>query len=67
MKPEYKCQMTIEADFISGRFDNLKCDRPAKFRNPQPKMGVKYVCGIHARSLDKMYERTGQSIRCKPL
>ena len=63
-----KCQMTLEPDFIVGsRFDHVTCDRPAKFRVPQPKMGVEYVCGIHARSLDKMFERTNQNIRCIPL
>jgi len=67
MKPQHKCQMTIESDFISGRYDSLKCDKPAKFKVPNPKMGVQYVCGIHARSLDKMFERTGQKLRCLPL
>lgn len=61
------CQMTIAGDFVSGRYSSLKCDRPAKFRVPNPKMGVEYVCGIHARSLDKMFERTEQNTRCIPL
>jgi len=67
MKYQYKCQITIESDFISGRYDSLKCDKPAKFINPNPQMGVQYVCGIHANSLDKMFKRTGQNIKCLPL
>lgn len=46
---------------------SYKCDRPAKFQVPKPKMRIKFVCGIHARSLNTMYERTGQSIRCQKI
>ena len=62
-----KCQMT------TGKYDSVsrggyeKCNRPAKFRAPESRMGVEFVCGIHARSLDKMYERIGKSIRCHKL
>lgn len=63
-----KCQMTIgEYDFVSGNAGYGKCPHPAKFINPKPQMGVKYVCGIHAHSIDKMFERTGQNIRCTPI
>jgi hypothetical protein len=63
------CQMTMGYDsLVAGRsVGTERCNRPAKFRVPQPKMGVEFVCGIHARSLDKMFERTEQNIRCIPL
>ena len=63
-----KCQMTIgEWDSVSGSGGYAKCGRLAKFRNPKPSMGIEYICGIHARSLDAMYKRTRQEIRCQPL
>ena len=55
----------MDYDFVSHT--NVKCDRPAKFRVPKPKMGVVYVCGIHARSINRMFEKTGQNIRCIPI
>lgn len=70
MKHEYKCQMTISLPEFPGSklyFVCCLCGRPAKFRNPKPEMKVEYVCGIHARSLDKLFERTGQKYRCEPL
>ncbi len=70
MEQHKTCQMTVEW----GRFSKDsawrsygKCDKPAKYIVPNPKMGVNFVCGIHARSLDKMFERTGQNIKCLPL
>lgn len=60
-----KCQMTMETDFVSHT--SAKCGRPAKFRVPKPQMLVEYVCGIHARSLDRMFEKTGQNMRCIPI
>lgn len=64
----HKCQMTVgEYDFVSGSAGYGKCSRPAKFVAPEVKMGVRYVCGIHARSLNLMYERVGKTIRCQPL
>ena len=63
-----KCQMTVgNWSLVSGCNGYSKCGRPAKYRVPYVAMHVEYVCGIHARSLDKMYERTGQNIRCIPL
>jgi len=62
---QHRCQMTMESDFVGGRFDSIKCNRVAKYRNPKPEMGIEYVCGIHARSLNQMYKRTGQDIRCQ--
>jgi len=62
-----KCQMTMESDFIAGRVDHVMCGRPAKFRVPKPQMRVEYVCGIHAQSLNRMFEKTGQNIRCIPI
>lgn len=64
------CQMTTEwgtfgKDSTFRSYD--KCGKPAKYENPEPKMGVKYVCGIHARSLDMMYSRMGSSVRCIPI
>lgn len=44
-----------------------KCGKPAKYRNPEPDMGVEFVCGVHARSINKFYERVGKEIRCVPL
>jgi hypothetical protein len=59
--------MTIDFTPKSNWATYGKCNKPAKFKVPNPKMGVEYVCGIHARSLDKMFERTGQNIRCLPI
>ena len=60
--------MTIgEYDPVSGNAAYGKCGRPAKYKVPKPEMGIEFVCGIHANSLDKMYQRTGQSIRCQKL
>ena len=61
------CNMTIGIyDIVAGHKSAsfAKCCRPAKFINPRPQMGILYVCGIHARSLDKMFVRTGQGVRC---
>jgi hypothetical protein len=62
------CQMT------TGGWSNIdpllfydKCGRKARFTVPEPKMNVKFVCGIHARSLNAMYKRTGKILKCKPL
>ena len=67
MKPI--CQMTIspgtEFPGGSGKPVYCKCNKPAKFISPKVIMGVKYLCGIHARSVNKMYERTGQKLRCQ--
>ncbi len=66
--PGRTCQMTVggwvEACGVSSYG---KCGSPAKFRVPNPAMNVEFVCGIHARSLDAMFGRTGQSKRCQPL
>lgn len=64
---KYLCQMSIGSDFISGRYERIPCDRPAKFKNPKVQMGIEYVCGIHASSLNKMYKRINQNIECVPL
>jgi hypothetical protein len=59
-----ECQMTIgEWAFHNQGYG--KCGRTAKFRNPKPAMGVEFVCGIHARSLDTMYKRIGSKLRCQ--
>jgi hypothetical protein len=47
------------------RYD--KCGSPAKYRVPNPKMAVEYVCGIHANSLNKMFERIGSDLKCIPI
>ena len=63
-----KCQMTKESYPIAAyRYDHVTCGKPAKFKVPNPQMGVEYVCGIHARSINKMFERTNQDIRCIPI
>jgi hypothetical protein len=70
IKNNYLCQMTIAFETYQGLTGNpsyAKCGKPAKFKVPNPKMNIEYVCGIHARSLDKMYERTGQNIKCLPI
>ncbi len=62
--------MTVSDTEFANGFGNpvySKCGRPAKFINPKPQMGVQYVCGIHARSLDKMFEHTRQEVICLPL
>jgi hypothetical protein len=65
----HTCQMTIGWDAFPGAgFRSYgKCNRPAKYRNPRPSMGVEFICGVHARSLDTMYKRTGQNLKCVPL
>ncbi len=63
-----KCQMTVgEWGFVSQEKGYGKCGKPAKFRVPNVEMRVEFVCGTHANSLNKMYERTGQTIRCEPI
>ena len=67
---DYTCQMTISWGTYGKDSIHLsygKCNKPAKYKNPKPKMGVEYICGIHARSLDKTYERIGQITRCSKL
>jgi hypothetical protein len=61
------CQMTV--DHASNSLFPVygKCGKPAKYKVPHPSMKVEYVCGIHARSLDKLFERTGKTYRCEPL
>ena len=60
--------MTIgEYDFVSGSAGYSKCNRPAKFKVPEPSMGIEFVCGIHARSLNTMYRHIGRNIKCLPL
>ena len=65
-----KCQMTISLPEFPGSNTSIvycSCDKPAKFRNPKPEMGVKYVCGIHERSLNLTFERIGRNQRCLPI
>ncbi len=63
-----RCQMTVgEWGFVSRGEGYGRCGKPAKFKNPKPEMRVEYICGIHANSLNKMYERTGQTTRCEPI
>jgi hypothetical protein len=71
VSPAKLCQMTISfptydidhpIDFSYG-----KCCKPAKFINPEPKMGVKYVCGIHARSINSFYKRIGRNLQCESI
>jgi hypothetical protein len=66
---EYLCQMTVTTKFEDLAYLQSydRCNRPAKYRNPQPQMGIEFVCGVHARSLDKMYKRIGSDVRCLPL
>jgi len=69
MRNKHFCEMSMgDYNLVAGRSLSLeKCGRPAKFRLPNPQMRVEYVCGIHARSLNKMFERTGQNTRCIPI
>jgi hypothetical protein len=62
-----RCQMTVWSGFIDGGIGKVECNRPAKYRILNHKMNVEFVCGIHARSINKLYERTGQTTRCLPL
>lgn len=64
------CQMTVSlGTFGEGsHWESYgECGKPAKFKLSNPVMGVEYVCGIHARSLNKTYERIGKPDRCIPL
>lgn len=64
------CQMTISTPRFPGGSIYLTyflCGKPAKFRNPKPQMNVEFVCGIHARSINKTYERIGSKLRCIPI
>jgi hypothetical protein len=65
----YTCQMTVSSPEFPGSSYVIygKCGRPAKFITPKPKMGVEYICGVHANSLNKFYKRTGQNITCQKL
>ena len=68
IKSDKYCQMTIgEYDFVSGDAGYSKCSKPAKYKIPHPKMGVEYVCGIHANSLNKMFKRIGSEEKCERL
>jgi len=73
MENKPTCQMTVSSPtfMIDGKGSGYdvygKCGKPVKFRVPNPTMGVEYVCGVHARSLDKMFKRIGSDLRCIPL
>ena len=61
------CEINVTLDVC---FDTIcPCGKQAKFITPKDKMNKrrKYVCGIHRRSIDKMYERTGRDLRCQRL
>lgn len=60
------CQMTVSY-FDCGTEHFHQCGKPAKYKNPKPEMGVNFICGIHARSLNKMFERIESDLRCKKL
>ena len=63
-----RCQMTTDdAREQPAWVTYSKCNKPAKYRVPEVKMSIEFICGIHAKSLDKMYERTGSKLRCIPL
>lgn len=62
----HTCQMTV-GGWRYGSSSYGKCGSPAKFRVPNPRMKVEFVCGVHARSLNAMFKRTGQSLQCLPL
>jgi hypothetical protein len=64
-KEKLKCQMTMESGDPWPIY--AKCGKPAKYRNPNPQMGVEYMCGIHAKSLNMTYRRIGSDLRCIPL
>ena len=69
-KYQRTCQMTIEFNLYPDSTTMKgygKCNKPAKFKNPKPQMGVEYVCGIHARSINRMFERISNSERCLPI
>ena len=64
-----RCQMTVQYELYPelrcfSEIGYCKCNRPAKFRVPTPFMGVEYVCGMHARSVDATYRRVKVSDRC---
>ncbi len=69
MKKQY-CQMTVSFKKFNTESSPLlydRCGSPAKYRVPNPKMGVEFVCGIHANSLNKLFKRTGSDLKCVPI
>ena len=58
-----KCCYTCEGKDSHGYPNYYKCERPTKFVNPDGK----YICGIHARAENLMYERIGSEARCLPI
>ncbi len=64
------CQMhSREVGGLRQRYTGNEgvCGKPARYIDPRPRMGVEYVCGIHARSIDAMYRRIGSNLRCIPI
>jgi hypothetical protein len=59
------CQMTTGNKTLITEY--ARCGKPAKFRNPKPSMGVEFLCGTHAHSVDALYKRTNQNLECIPL
>ncbi len=62
-----RCEQTVEC--ADGIGVCTTCDNPVKFITPYDSLyGRKRgVCGIHRRSIDKMYENLGDTQRCKEL
>lgn len=55
------CQMTL------GEYGNYyKCGRKAKFKLPKKDMAIEFVCGIHAKVLNRKYELWGEE-RCSEI
>ena len=62
------CQMTTgDFNFVNPLNSYCQCGKPAKYKVPKPQMGVEYVCGIHAHSINLTYKRTNQDLKCIPL
>ena len=70
MDSDKRCQMTVSWNTFGDKNDKAgyqsygKCDKPAKYEVPHPTMGVQFVCGIHAHSLDKTFIRIGSKDMC---
>jgi hypothetical protein len=65
MEKDIKCQMTIQGkDFP---YEYRKCGKPAKYKCPEIKMKVEFVCGHHKNSVNAFYKRIGSKLECEEI
>lgn len=55
-------------ELVENKYGNYcQCNKPAKFITPTKVLGrYMYLCGIHARSFNKVYEKSNKK-KCIPL